>query len=385
MTSLEEYSYKLSIDRLIRNFFNILRIKSISKNERELFSYVKNEFESLGIKVFEDGCGGKFGGNTGNLIATYIPKIIKNNPPIFLSAHLDTVWHEEAIEPEIVDGKIINRNGNEILGSDDKAAIAAISEVLKILVENNVPTGIIYIVLSVGEELALFGSRYLDMSLIDAQYGFVFDSDGDIGTIINKAPFHNRINFKIKGKASHAGVSPEKGINSIKSAALAISNINSGRIDEETTCNIGIIRGGVETNIVPEITEVQTEARSMNVDKLNKVTNEIIKEFKKASEITGTRLEYEILREYDGYEITPDSITVKIAEYALKKIGIKAKIKSTGGGSDTNNFNFKGKLAVNLSSGIENCHSKEEYIKVEELGKLVKLIIEICRFNKEEI
>lgn len=385
MTYLEEYSYKLNIDRLIRNFFNILRIKSISKNERELFSYVKNEFESLGIKVFEDECGGKFGGNTGNLIATYIPKIIKNNPPIFLSGHLDTVWHEEAIEPEIVEGKIINRNKNEILGSDDKAAIAAISEVLKILVENNVPTGIIYIVLSVGEELALFGSRYLDMSLIDAQYGFVFDSDGDIGTIINKAPFHNRINFKIKGKASHAGVSPEKGINSIKSAALAISNINSGRIDEETTCNIGIIKGGVETNIVPEITEVQTEARSMNVDKLNKVTNEIIKEFKKASEITGTRLEYEILREYDGYEISPDSITVKIAEYALKKIGIKAKIKSTGGGSDTNNFNFKGKLAVNLSSGIENCHSKEEYIKVEELGKLVKLIIEICRFNKEEI
>ncbi|MHB1376622.1 MAG: M20/M25/M40 family metallo-hydrolase [Candidatus Humimicrobiaceae bacterium] len=377
--------YKLNIDILLNNFFEILKIKSISKNERTLFDFVKVKLENLGLIVFEDDCGSRFDGNTGNLIATYIPKVIKNNPPIFLSAHLDTVPHNSIIEPAVIEGKIINRNSSEILGSDDKAAIAAILEALSFLIKNNIPTGLIYIIFTVGEELALFGSRYLDIKLIDAQYGFVFDADGSVGSIINKAPYHNRLNFTVRGKASHAGVSPEKGINSIKSAALAITNIASGRVDDETTCNIGIIKGGVETNIVPELTEVHAEARSMSVDKLNKLTNEIIDQFLKASNLSGTRLEYEVLREYDGYEITMDSLTIKIAEYAFNKIGIKPEIKSSGGGSDTNNFNSKGLEVVNLSSGIENCHSAEEYIKVEELGKLVKLIIEICRFNKEEI
>lgn len=385
MVILKEYKYELNTDRLLKSFFKIIKIKSISKNEKKLFLYVKRELENLNLKVFEDDSAHKFGGNTGNLIAIYTPEIIKDNPPIFLCAHLDTVFHEKIIEPEIVNGKIINKNKNEILGADDKAAIAAILEALKFLIKNNISTGIIYIIFTVGEELALFGSRYLDMSIIDAQYGFVFDADEDVGTIINKAPFHNRINIKIKGKASHAGVSPEKGINSIKSAAMAISNINTGRIDEETTCNIGVIKGGVETNIVPEVTEVFAEARSMSIVKLNKITDEIINEFKKASQITGTQLEYQVIREYDGYEINPDSVTVKIAKYALKKIGINPVIKSTGGGSDTNNFNSKGKIAVNLSCGIENCHSNDEYIKIKELDKLVKLIIEICRFNKEEI
>ncbi|MCE5330416.1 M20/M25/M40 family metallo-hydrolase [bacterium] len=384
---MEEYDFELNKENFLKNFFDVLKIRSISGDELELSAYVKNELEKLGLKVLIDDCGKKFGGNTGNIIAKYIPKTLKNNPPVFLNAHLDTVKYndENCITPEIVKGKIINRNKNCILGADDKAAVCAILEALKFLIKNNVQSGIIYIIFSVGEELALFGSRYIDMSSIDAEYGFVFDSEGDIGTIINKAPFHNRINIKVKGKASHAGVSPEKGINSIKSAAMAISNINSGRLDEETTCNIGVIKGGVETNIVPEITEVKSEVRSINVHKLDKVTNELICEFKKASEIFQTKLEYEILREYNGYEIKEDAMPVKIAGYAIKKLGITPCIRSTGGGSDTNNFNSKGKQAVNLSSGIENCHSNEEFIKVEELAKLIKLIIEICRFNKEEI
>ena len=382
---MDEKGYKLNIDTLLNNFFEILKIKSISRNERSLFNFVKEKLENLGLKVFEDDCGNNFGGNTGNLIATYIPKTIKNNLPIFLSAHLDTVPHNLDIEPTIIEGKIINNNNSEILGSDDKAAIAAILEAMSFLVKNNIPTGIIYIIFTVGEELALFGSRFLDTSLIDAQNGFIFDADGAVGSIINKAPYHNRLNFIVKGKASHAGVSPEKGINSIKSAALAITTIPSGRIDSETTCNIGIIKGGIETNIVPQLTEVNAEARSMNENKLDKLTNDIVGHFQRASKLSGTSLEYNVLREYDGYEISPDSSTIKIAEYALKKIGINPRLKSTGGGSDTNNFNSKGIEAVNLSTGIENCHSSDEYIPVEELGRLVKLVIEICRFNKEEI
>jgi len=384
---LEEYDFKSNQERLLKDFFDILKINSISGNELELSLYIKKKLEELGLEVFIDDCGKHFGGNSGNIIARYTPKLIKNNPPIFLSAHLDTIRYESEkdIIPEIVEGKIVNKNKNNILGADDKAAVSAILESLKFLIDNPISSGIIYIIFSVGEELALYGSRYIDINRIDAKYGFVFDADGDVGTIINKAPFHNRLNIKVKGKAAHAGVSPEKGINSIKSAATAISNINSGRVDEETTCNIGVIRGGVETNIVPETTEIKAEVRSMDIKKLDKVTDELISEFEKASLTSGTKLEYEILREYDGYEVEEDSFTVEVASYAIKKLGISPEIRSSGGGSDTNNFNSKGRQAINLSSGIENCHSNEEYIKIEELGKLVKLIIEICRFNKEGI
>lgn len=383
---MKEYDFKSNKENFLKSFFDVLKINSMSKNELELSVYVKNKLKKIGIDALSDDCGKKFGGNTGNLTAKYIPKNINDNPPIFLNAHLDTVRYDGfCISPVMVGDKIVNENKNCILGADDKAAVCAILEALEFLVKNNIETGIIYIIFTVGEEIALFGSRYIDMSDIDAKYGFVFDADGDVGTIINKAPFHNRINIKIIGKASHAGVSPEKGINSIKSAALAISNIKTGRLDEETTCNIGVIKGGIATNIIPEITEIESEVRSIDEKKLNKVSDELICEFEKTSSIFGTKLKYEILREYDGYEIKQDAIPVKIASYAIRKLGISPTVKTTGGGSDTNNFNSKGKQVVNLSSGIENCHSNEEFIKVSELSKLIKLIIEICRFKKEEI
>jgi tripeptide aminopeptidase len=380
----KNYELNINSKRLLKNFFDILKIKSISKNEKKLLLYIKKQLEKLNIEFYEDDVSNNFGGNSGNLIANYLPEISNKNPSIFLCAHLDTVFHEKIIEPIIEDGKIINKNKDEILGADDKAAVAAILEAIRYLKEKKIPTGKIYIIFTVAEEIGLFGSRYINLNDIDAKYGFVFDSDGDIGKIINKAPFHNRINLKVIGKASHAGVSPEKGINSIKAASIAISKINLGRLDDETTCNIGIIKGGVETNIIPEITEVFAEARSINVNKLNNVTQEIINEFEKACSSIGAKLEYNILREYDGYEIDKDNTIIKIAVNALKKLKINPIIASTGGGSDTNNFNSKGKIAINLSCGVENCHSKDEFIKISELEKLVKLIIEICRGNEKE-
>jgi len=291
--------------------------------------------------------------------------------------------HKNEIEPVEENGKIVNKNKTDILGADDKAAVAAILEALKVIREFEIACGIVYVIFTVGEELALFGSRHIDLTDIEAELGFVFDSDGDVGVIINKAPYHNRINIKVIGKASHAGVCPEKGINSIKSAAESICKISSGRIDYESTCNIGIIKGGIETNIVPEITEISAEARSMSESKLENISEDIISCFKESSVKWGTKLEYEILREYDGYEIQENSLIINIAKNAIKKIGLTPTLRSTGGGSDTNNFNSKGKFAVNLSCGIENCHSKDEYIKIEELEKLAALIVEIIRFDKE--
>ena len=375
--------YRINEKRLLNEFFKILSIKSPTKKEGELSVYLEEQLKKAGLDVIIDDTGNKIGGEAGNIIARFTPKFIKNNQPIFLSAHMDTVMVEKEIIPSISDDMLIrNKNNKDILGADDKAAIAAIIEAVKVINEYELRTGIIYIIFTVGEETALLGSKNINMDNIESDIGFVFDADGKVGTIINKAPFHNRIDLKITGKASHAGVSPEKGINSIKAAAFAISNTLSGRIDDETTCNIGKIEGGTETNVVPETTTVSIEARSMNENKLEKITNQIIENFIKSAAEYSAKLEYKVLREYDGYEVDENNIAVRIAKKAIEKIGITPRLKPTGGGSDTNNFNSKNKIAVNLTTGFENCHSVDEYIPFDELKKLTKLIIEICTFEE---
>lgn len=371
--------YKINTERLLNSFFKILSINSFSKKEKEFSEYIKSEFDKLGLITNIDEAGKTIGGSTGNLIAKFTPEYIKNNQPVFLSAHMDTVFAENPINPYLTENNLIqNKNPKTILGADDKAAIAAMVEAVNVIKEYKLGTKIFYIILTVAEEIGLLGSKNIDLTGIDADIGFVFDADGPVGTIINKAPYHNRLDLKITGKASHAGVNPEKGINSIKAAALALAQIPSGRIDKDTTCNVGIIKGGTQTNIVPEITTVNIEIRSMDEKKLEKITGQIVASFKIAAADYKAKLEYKIYREYNGYKIGVNNHAVKIAKKALKNISIIPRMQPSGGGSDTNNFNSKNKIAINLSSGFENCHSADEYIPLEELEKLTKLIIEIC-------
>ncbi|GAI24585.1 unnamed protein product, partial [marine sediment metagenome] len=267
-----------------------------------------------------------------------------------------------------------------ILGGDDKVAVAAIIEVLNVIKERNIPTGDIYIIFTISEEIGILGAKCINLDLIRAKYGFAFDSDGDIGTIVNRAPYQNSIYAHFKGKAAHAGIEPEKGINSIKAASIAISNMKIGRIDKESTCNVGKIEGGIARNIVAENTKLEMEARSLKLSGLDKITGEMINALKKGAKMTGAVLNYEIIREYDGFEVTEDAIPVQIAKKAIRKLKLRPKIISSGGGSDVNIFNSKGKIAVNLSAGMENVHTNKEFVKVEQLEKLSGLVLEICKF-----
>jgi tripeptide aminopeptidase len=369
--------------RLIDTFFSLVRIKSPSGNEKEIVEYVRKILSGLGLKVAVDDSGKKYGSNSGNLIAFLKgddPGII----PIFFGAHLDTVALNGEVIPYIDDGIIRNKNSRCILGGDDKVAAAAIIEVISYIVENNIKTGDIYVIFTISEEIGVVGAKHIDMSSIAADYGFVFDSHGDIGTIINQAPYQNSIDAEFTGKAAHAGIEPEKGINSIKAAAIAISSIRSGRLDNETTANIGKINGGVARNIVPENTKIILEARSLKESRLEKVTEEMIFSLKKASGDTGCKLKYKLIREYDGFNIGPEEIPLKIALNAIKELGIDPVIASTGGGSDINIFNSKGKRAVNLSSGMEDVHTNYEYVKVDQLERLAQLILEISISKKTQ-
>src|SRR4030066_789584 len=367
--------------RLLETFIELLKIKSPSKNEKEIVDYVGRKLKKLSLEVNIDKCGKKFGSNAGNIIAIYHSKNPSGSKPIFLSAHVDTVNLSGDIIPQIKDGKILNKNKECILGGDDKVAVAAILEVLDLIKEKNIFSSDIYIIFTISEEIGVMGSKCINMDLIKAKYGFAFDSDGDIGAIINKAPYQNSIYAHFKGKSAHAGIEPEKGINAIQAASIAICGMKLGRIDKETTCNVGKIEGGTATNIIPENTKVEIEARSLELSKLDSITADMVASLKKGAKKINAGLDYKIIREYDGFEISGEEVPVRAARYALKRLNLKSKVISTGGGREINIFNSKGKVSINLSSGMENIHKSNEFVKVDQLIKLADLIIELCKFT----
>lgn len=371
------FSGLINRQRLFDNFFKALKIISPSKNEEEINKFIISKFKELGVSFYNDDAGKKIGGNCGNLVG-FKQGNDNNRPPLFFSGHMDTVAVAGNILPEIKKDRIVNSDKSTILGGDNRVAIASILEAIEIINENSLKTGNIYIIFTVGEEVALLGARHLDLKKIKAKYGFELDGEGDIGTIFNIAPFQNTMEFLITGKAVHAGVEPEKGISSIKVASEAITSLNIGRIDSETTCNIGTISGGTATNIVPEKTKVRAEARSLNEEKLEKITYDIKEAFLRLSAQYGAKLNSNIVREYNGFEIKDSETPVRIAKEAIKRMGIKPRVISTGGGSDINIFNAKGKRAVSLSAGMENLHSNKEFVKIKELEKLCVLILELC-------
>jgi len=368
--------------RLIDLFIQLAAIKSPSGNEKEIVDHTGKILEGLGLDIYIDDTGKKYGSNSGNIIAIHKGSLKDGRSPIFLGAHLDTVRVDGDIEPVIKNG-IISNKYDYILGGDDKVAAAAIIEMLKVIIEKNIPTGDIYIVFTISEEIGIVGAKYVDIGKVRPKYGFVFDAHGDVGTIYNRAPYQNSIDAEYIGKAAHAGIEPEKGIDSIKAAALAATNIRTGRIDDETTVNIGKINGGQARNIVPEKTKMLLEARSIDPGKLKIITESMIGSLKNAAKETGTRLKYKLIKEYDGFTIDHGETPLKAAISALKNIGIKPIVASSGGGSDINVFNSKGKRAVNLSSGMENVHTSSEYVKTAQLIKLAELVLELCTMKIE--
>jgi tripeptide aminopeptidase len=380
-------------ERLLETFLELLKIKSPSLDEKQIADYVKGILQSLGLKVITDNAGEKIGSNTGNIIALlessrenktagmhYSKLVSRKMPSLFFGAHLDTVSVNGEVKPEIRDKKIVNKNKNCILGGDDKVAIAAIIEAIRTIKDFKIMTGDIYFIFTIAEEVGLLGSKNMDLKPLKAKYGFLLDGDGDVGTIFNQGPFHNAIDVTITGKAAHAGISPEKGISAIQVASYAISRMKLGRIEPGTTCNIGIIEGGVATNIIPEKVEIKAEARSLEEEKLKKLTVQITNDFVTYAKENGAKAKFKVKREYNGFKILDNELPIIMAKNVLKKLGIKSKIISTVGGSDVNILNSKGKKAIDLSSGMENVHSSKEYVKIAELEKLTALILELCTY-----
>lgn len=361
--------------RLVESFMELVKIDSISREERNLADFLIEKLEDLGLEVIVDQAGEKVKSNCGNIIARFKGNIKEVTPTMF-SAHMDTVVPGKNINPLLKGEKIVS-SGKTILGADDKAAIAALLEALHIIKEKNISHGDIEIVFTICEEMGLHGAKNLDISDLNAQMAFVLDSGGQVGEIISAAPSQNSLKIIIHGKSAHAGSNPEEGINAIQVAGFVLSRMKLGRIDEETTTNIGIISGGKATNIIPDEVTLEGEVRSRNEEKLEKYT----KILKQIAEDTArefkAKAEVKINKEYYCYNLSTNDRVVKIAMKAAKDIGLEPLLHPSGGGSDANVFNKKGFPAVDLAIGMEKVHTVDEYILVKNLKNTVEYVLSI--------
>jgi len=371
-------------DRLAETFKYLVEIDSVSKNEGGIAKTLREILESMGAEVFIDNAGSNTGSNTGNLIAK-----IRGNadaPPLLLNAHMDTVDPGNGVRAVFKDGAFTS-DGTTILGADDKSAIAILLESIRVIKEKGLPHGPLEIVLTICEEIGLQGAKNLDYDLISASYGFALDATDTEG-IITRAPAANRLEFKIHGKDAHAGAAPEKGINAIWLASKAIAGLQIGRIDRETTCNIGIIEGGTAINIVPKMVTVKGEVRSHDEEKLKSITDKIVSSFRaavadyKPAEDVGTpRLEVVVEHDFSRTHIPSDHPVVVLAQKASQTLGRKMVTKSTGGGADANIFFEKGIVTGVLGTGMRDMHTVRESIRLIEMIQTAELVIEIIRLH----
>ncbi|SET10010.1 M20/M25/M40 family metallo-hydrolase [Anaerobranca gottschalkii] len=360
--------------RLIEEFMELVKIDSITKKEGEVAKVIIKKLEELGAEVYVDKAGEKVGSNTGNIIAKIKGTLEK--PTILFSAHMDTVVPGEGIKPIIKDG-IIYSETDTILGADDKGGIAAILEGIRAVKENDIPHGDIEVVFTIAEEGGLFGAKNLDYKKLSAKMGYVLDSDGKPGTIVVKGPAQDKIEVVIKGKAAHAGVSPEEGVSAIVIASKAIAEMKLLRIDEDTTANIGIISGGTATNIVTDKVEIKGEARSTVEEKLNLQTKHMVDCFEKWAKELGGEAIVKTERMYSAFDLTEKDPVVQNAIKAARNLGFNVVLKATGGGSDTNILNTYGIPTVNLGIGMVKPHTTNEQISIEDLVNSAKYVIEL--------
>ena len=366
--------------RLIDEFFELVQIDSETKHEQVIAPILKLKMEAMGFNVIEDDSATRSGHGAGNLIAT-----LKGNKadvdPIYFTCHMDTVVPGKGIRPELREDGYIYSDGTTILGADDKAGIAALFDMVKRLKEESIDHGDIQFIITSGEESGLAGAKELDASLINAKYGFAVDSDGKVGGIVTSAPFQAKIWATIQGKTAHAGVAPEKGVSAINIAAKAISKMSLGRIDEETTANIGRFEGGGATNIVCDEVHILAEARSIVEDKLSKQTEHMQSVFEKVATDMGGSAEVDVKLMYPGFRFGPEEHVTKVAIQAVKNVGRTPLLAASGGGSDANIIAGFGIPTVNLSVGYEEIHTKNERMPVEELEKLSDLLVEVVKVS----
>lgn len=352
--------------RLLDSFLELIQIESESGQESKLRKHLLKKLSALKIDTAIDKKGNLYGLLLGN----------PEKRSILLSAHLDTVVPGKNIKP-IIKNNIIYSDGKTILGSDDKSGIAQIIECLTVLIENKLSHPNITVLFTVEEEIGLKGAKKSKLPKIDL--GIVLDACGEIGTIYTKAPSQYTFSAQIKGKAAHAGIEPENGINAILVASKAISQCTLGRINNNNVANIGIIQGGNATNIVPAEVLIQGEARSFKEAELTKNIRNIKAIFQKECSIAKAQLNFQINEEYHTFSLKKNEPIIKLCKKAANLLNLPFKTAQTGGGSDANIFNTRGIKTIVMSTGMQKVHTTQEFIKISDLENVSSYLLEIIK------
>lgn len=373
-----------SQERIVQEFIELVQVDSETMHEEEISIVLKKKFSELGLKVVEDDSKERTGHGAGNLIITWEADQLTDAPHIFFTCHMDTVTPGVGIKPSLGEDGWITSDGTTILGADDKAGIAAILEAIRVIQEQKIPHGQVQFIITAGEESGLRGARAFDPELMDAEFGYAIDSNGEIGAIAVAAPTQAKITMTIIGKSAHAGVNPEDGISAIQVASKAISRMNLGRIDHETTANIGKFFGGGPTNIVCDRVQLDAEARSIVQEKVDKQIAQMREALETTTREYNAECEFRSEIVYPAFNFNENDAVVQLAQRAIANLGLTSRVFHSGGGSDANIFNGFGIPTVNLALGYENIHTTKERIKAADMLKASEMVVAIIQESGKE-
>jgi tripeptide aminopeptidase len=360
------------VSEVLDLFLELAALPSPTREEREVADRVLAYLRDCGLDPDEDDAGPSIGSNMGNVFARLEPTTA--GEPLFLCAHLDTVPPTDMIEPVVEDGIVRNARPT-ILGGDNKAAVAAMLEATRrVLAENRRHAGI-ELVFTPMEEVGLIGAYAFDHTRLGAHVGYVYDQAAPIGDIVLGAPSAQQLDIVFHGRAAHAGMYPEEGRSAIAAAARAISEMRLGRIDEETTANVGEIRGGTAANIVPEWCSLVAEARSHDEGKLADVVQAMQDAVTFAAGVAECEVETTVRRSYRAYRFKRGDRAVQLACTALERCGFEPSFTLSGGAADANVFNERGLQCVNLANGMAEIHTPDEHIAVADLEAMVEVTL----------
>ena len=369
--------------RTVDLFLELCALPSPSGNERAVTDRVTAYLTDLGLEWEEDGSAARLEGDTGNVYCRLPPTNGAGGTPIFLCAHTDTVPPEGAIDPVIGDDGVVRNAAGTILGSDNKAAVAVILEaVRRVRGEGREHAGI-ELVLTAQEEVSLRGADAFDHTRLVATTGYVYDQGAAIGEIVVGSPHARLLDFRFHGAAAHAGMYPEDGRSAIAAASRAIADFRLGRIDEETSANVGVISGGTARNVVPEWCSFTAEVRSHDERKAVALAREMLESAAFAASLADCEVESEVRPSFPGYRFREGDAPVRLAASALERAGYTPSYALSGGGADANVFNARGLQCVNLANGMMEIHTPDEHIAVADLEGMVEVTLALVEVAAE--
>lgn len=362
-------------DRIRNEFCELVEIDSVSFGERRMADILKQRLTELGFEVTEDCAGERYGGNSGNIYG-FLQGDLEGDPLLF-SAHMDTVEPGKNKKAVVHEDGTITSDGTSVLGADDLSGVVNILEAIRSIKEHNLKHRSIEVLFTIAEEVYIKGSEVFDFSQLKSKEAYVLDLDGPVGTAALQAPTLVSFSARITGKASHAGFAPEQGINAIAIAAVAITQINQGRIDAETTINIGTIEGGMARNIVSESCILNGEVRSLNHERAVEEAELIKQVLERVTDKYHAKLEFTSSFGCISYRVDPLHPVVIRFERACNELKYPVNLIVTFGGSDNNNFLKHGITGIVLSCGMNKVHSLKEYSHIEELVKCSSIVYKL--------